>query len=481
MLFNSYVFIFLFLPITWITFFALNRLKFVFLAKCFLLVSSLFFYSYWNPKYLFLILISIVFNYALTVQIKEISEDRKKKFLFFIGLLFNLGLLGYFKYTDFLIENINLLTGFEFSTLSLVLPLGISFYTLQQVAYLVDVYQGVAGERKFIDYALFVSFFPQLIAGPIVHYDEVMPQFASLKSKIFNHQNFSKGLFVFTLGLGKKVLIADTLSPWVTEAFRTPETLHFFSAWGASLSYTLQLYFDFSGYSDMAIGLGYLFNIKIPQNFNSPLRAANINEFWARWHITLSIFIRTYIFTPIVKAMPKVNFFYSMIAMFLAMTIAGIWHGAGWTFLLYGVIHGLAIVIHHNWKKKKKKLSYFWGWLLTFNFVNVSFIVFRAPTLNHAKHVLLGMMGAQGFQIPKMGIGFLKNLGVKMGPYMTNDQNLQLAFIIFGMWAIFRVDNLSTRMNSFIPTVKWAVVTSIVFVLCIFGLNRVSEFIYFNF
>jgi len=426
-------------------------------------------------------LTSIIVNYALTVQIKEVSDEKRKKVLFYLGLFFNLGLLGFFKYTNFCIENLNLLTGLELQTLSIALPLGISFYTLQQVAYLVDVYQDVAGEKKFIDYALFVTFFPQLIAGPIVHYDEIMPQLESLKSKFFNSKNFALGLYIFSIGLGKKVLIADTLSPWVSEGFKNPENLHFFSAWGTSLSYTLQLYFDFSGYSDMAIGLGYLFNIKIPQNFNSPLRAGNINDFWARWHMTLSVFIRTYIFTPLVKLMPKVNFFYSMIAMFLAMTIAGIWHGAGWTFFIYGVLHGLAIVIHHNWKKRKKKLPYFWGWLLTFNFVNVSFIIFRAPTMSHVKHILMGMMGLQGFQIPKMGIDFLTRLGAKMGPYMTNDQNLQLAFILVGFWAIFKVSNLSEKAKIFIPTTRLAILSSVIFVFCLFGLNRVSEFIYFNF
>ncbi len=481
MLFNSYIFIFLFLPITWLIYFGLNKSRLIFLSKCFLLFASLFFYSYWSPKYLILILISIIFNYALTLQIRTLNDEKRKKFLFVVGLVFNLGLLGFFKYTDFLIHNFNVLTGLNFKLLSIILPLGISFYTLQQIAYLVDVYEGVASENKLIDYALFVSFFPQLIAGPIVHYDEIMPQLESLRSKIFNAQNFAKGLFVFTLGLAKKVLIADTLSPWVGDGFNRTESLHFFSAWGTSLSYTLQLYFDFSGYSDMAIGLGYLFNIKIPQNFNSPLRAANINEFWARWHMTLSVFIRTYIFTPIVKLMPKMNFFYSMVSMFLAMTIAGIWHGAGWTFFLYGVIHGLAIVIHHNWKKKKKKLSYFWGWILTFNFVNISFIIFRAPTLEHAKNILKGMLGLQGFQLPKMGISFLNGLGVKMGPYMSNDENLQLAFIILGFVTIFKIDNLANKAQNFNPTVRGAVLTAFVFVLCLFGLNRVSEFIYFNF
>jgi alginate O-acetyltransferase complex protein AlgI len=481
MLFNSYVFIFLFLPITWLIYFSLNKFKLVDLSKSFLLGSSLFFYAYWNPKYLPLILVSILLNYSLTNQILGETSEKRKKLLFYFGLTFNLGLLGYYKYTDFFLENLGLLTSIEFQTLSIILPLGISFYTLQQVAYLVDVYQGISGEKRLVDYALFVTFFPQLIAGPIVHYDEIMPQLQSLKSKVFSPQNFAKGLFIFTVGLSKKVLIADTLSPWVTEGFSNTQTLHFFSAWGTSLSYTLQLYFDFSGYSDMAIGLGYLFNIKIPQNFNSPLRAGNINDFWAKWHMTLSIFIRTYIFTPLVKLMPKSTFGYSMIAMFLAMTIAGIWHGAAWTFVIYGMIHGIAIIIHYYWKKRKRKLPYFLAWLITFNFVNISFIIFRAPTLTHAKHILLGMLGLQGIQLPKMGLNFLTKLGAKMGPYMTNEENLQLLFIMLGFLIIFKADNSTLLQDQFRPRKRLAFFAGLLFVLCLFGLNRVSEFIYFNF
>jgi alginate O-acetyltransferase complex protein AlgI len=481
MLFNSYVFIFLFLPITWVIYFGLNRFKLVELAKSWILGASLFFYGYWNVNYLPLILISILFNYALTTQILSDKSDKRRKGLFYAGLVFNIGLLCYYKYTDFFLENLNYLASTQFDALHIVLPLGISFYTLQQVAYLVDVYQGIAGEKRFIDYALFVTFFPQLIAGPIVHYDEIMPQFQSLRAKLFNYRNVSLGLFIFTVGLAKKVLIADSFSVWVSEGYAHTNELHFFSAWGTSLSYSLQLYFDFSGYSDMAIGLGHLFNISIPQNFNSPLRAGNINEFWSRWHMTLSIFIRTYIFTPLVKMMPKTTFGYSMIAMFLAMTIAGIWHGAAWTYVIYGMIHGIAIIIHYYWKKRKKKLPYFLAWLITFNFVNLSFIIFRSPTLKDAKQIIMGMLGLQGFILPKMGISFLSTLKVKMGPYMTNDENLQLIFLVIAFILIFKADNSTLFQEKFKPRKRLAVLTGIIFVLCLFGLNRVSEFIYFNF
>lgn len=481
MLFNSYVFIFAFLPVTWLVYMLLNRYKLIELSKHWLVLSSLFFYGHWNIKYVPLILVSIFVNHALMVQMTEDRKEPHKKGLFWAGMIFNLGLLGYYKYTNFFLDNLSALTGNTYESLKLILPLGISFYTLHQIAYLVDVYQGVTRQKSLVDYALFVTFFPKLTAGPITHYDEITPQLKSLRNKFFNARNVSLGLFIFTLGLSKKVLIADTLSAWVNEGFAEPEKLHFFWAWATSVSYTLQLYFDFSGYTDMAIGIGLLFNIQIPQNFNSPLKAGNINDFWSRWHMTLTAFIRTYIFTPLVKIMPSSAFGYSMFAMFLAMTIAGIWHGAAWTFMFYGMIHGLAIVIHYNWKKKKKKLSKFWSWFLTFNFVNFTFIIFRSNTLADTKHVLMGMLGLQGFQIPKMGIKFINDLGLKMGPYMTNDQNIHLALIVASFVIIYKGTNTNKLLTSFEPKPSWAVATGILFVLCLFGMNRVSEFIYFNF
>lgn len=481
MFFNSYVFIFLFLPITWLVYFALNRFKLVELAKSWLLGASLFFYSYWNVNYLPLILGSILFNFAVTSQILNEKSEGRKKALFYFGLLFNIGLLCYYKYTNFFLDNFGAMTTIHFEPLKIILPLGISYYTLLQVAYLIDVYQGVASEKRLLDYALFVTFFPYLLSGPIGHYSDIMPQFSSLRAKVINNRNISLGLFVFVIGLSKKVLIADTFSGWVNEGYAHPEKLHFFSAWGTSLGYTLQLYFDFSGYSDMAVGVGHLFNIKLPQNFNSPFRAGNINDFWSRWHITLTLFIRTYIFTPIVKLMPKTTFGYSMLSMFIAMTIAGIWHGAAWTFIVYGMVHGAAIVLHYYWKKRKKKVPYFLAWLITFNFVNFTFIIFRSRTLTESKHVLMGMMGLQGFQVPKMGIKLINELGIKMGPYMTNDENLQLAMILLAFVFIFKADNTNLLQESFRPRKRLAAIAGIIFVLCLFGLNRVSEFIYFNF
>jgi len=300
MIFNSYEYIFLFLPITFLFYFYLNTQKLTEASKGFLVASSLFFYSWWNIIYLPLILLSMLFNYIVGVSLSKMKQHSKinKKQLLTIGIIGNLFLLGYFKYVDFFIENINFIINSHFSLLNLALPLAISFFTFQQIAYLVDSYKGETQEYDFLNYAVFVTFFPQLIAGPIVHHKEMMPQFANTKNKIKNYKNISLGIFIFSMGLFKKVVIADSFSLWATNGFDKAQTLTFIEAWATSLSYTFQLYFDFSGYTDMAIGAALLFNIKLPLNFNSPYKATNIQDFWRKWHITLSRFLsRLYIYT----------------------------------------------------------------------------------------------------------------------------------------------------------------------------------------
>lgn len=478
MLFNSYSFIFVFLPIVlFISYISLKYQKKLTLP--WLLIASLFFYGYWDFRYLNLIIISILVNYLVSKNL----IIKKSKIIFLFGLIFNLGLLGYFKYVDFFIKSINELSGTNIHLLNVVLPLGISFFTLQQVAYLVDCYEGLGSKNSFINYALFVSFFPQLIAGPIVQYQDIVPQFNDEAKKKFIYSNFSKGLFIFIIGLSKKVLIADTFARFATPYFDEKEVLQFFEAWRASLSYTFQIYFDFSGYSDMAIGLGLLFNIEIPQNFNSPFKARNIVDFWSRWHITLTNFITTYVFTPLVRIMPSMKFSYMMISMFITMTIAGIWHGAGYTFILYGMLHGLAIVINHNLKKRKIKFPLPLSIFLTFISVNCFFVVFRAKSLSDSFKVFKGMIGLSGFSFPKGLVSkhTLDKFGIEASSYMNNDDYLNILLILLSFYATFKIKNSMELMRDFAPTKKNAFLLSILFVLCIFGLNQLSEFIYFNF
>lgn len=396
MLFNSYAFIFAFLPITFFVYFYLNQKKLTKVAKGFLIFSSLFFYSWWDVVYLPIILSSIFFNYTIGSQLNQSvsgggnSVIHKKLFLM-IAILANISLLGYFKYSDFFIENFNLATSSNIELLNLLLPLAISFFTFQQITYLVDSYRQETKEYGFLNYALFVTFFPQLIAGPIVHHKEMMTQFANTRNKVKNYKNIAMGLFIFSIGLFKKVVIADTFAVWATQGFDAATTLNFFEAWGTSLSYTFQLYFDFSGYADMAIGLALLFNIKLPINFNSPYKATDIQSFWQRWHMTLSRFLKDYVYIPL--GGNRKGAFRTHTNLMATFILGGIWHGAGWTFVFWGFLHGLALVIHRAWRKLGFKLWTWLAWLITFNFVNIAWVFFRAKEWDDALKVLGGMFG----------------------------------------------------------------------------------------
>jgi alginate O-acetyltransferase complex protein AlgI len=466
MLFNSYAFIFAFLPVALLGYFTLNHFKQTTLGKCWLIGASLYFYTYFTYKNLPILLFSLCANYFIGHYLHKELKWISKVNLFRIGLLLNIGLLSFFKYSGFL------------------LPLGLSFFTLQQIAFLIDSYEGLAEEKNFIDYAVFVTFFPTLISGPIVHYQHLMPQIESKENKHFNINQFSTGIFIFCLGLTKKVLISEAFAGWAKTGFDEAASLDFLAAWKTSLSYTFQLYYDFSGYTDMAIGIGHMFNVKVPQNFNSPFRSKSIIEFWSRWHMTLSQFINTYLFTPIVRAMPKINFRNTMIATFIAMFIAGIWHGAGWTFVLYGVLHGSALVVNHMWKKRKKKLPPWLAWFITFNFVNITFIVFRAKELNDAGKVLSGMLGLSGVVIPKMivkSVGPLKEFGWKMGTYLQPDDYLMIVMFLGAFYILHKTKNSLELEKEFKPSTKIAIGCGLTFVFCLFGMNRITEFIYFNF
>ncbi|HIP44808.1 MAG TPA: MBOAT family protein, partial [Sulfurospirillum arcachonense] len=398
MLFNSYIFIFAFLPFTFFVYFYLNSKRLTELAKAFLVLSSLFFYSWWNIIYLPLILVSMFFNYALGLSLRDESHKKRvsDKMLLTIGVIANLLMLGYFKYTDFFIENFNGIFSSEVPLLHLALPLAISFFTFQQIAYLVDSYRKETKEYNFLNYAIFVTFFPQLIAGPIVHHKEMMPQFAKAKNKLKNYANISTGLFIFSIGLFKKVVIADTFAIWATKGFDASVSLDLLAAWITSLSYTFQLYFDFSGYTDMAIGVALLFNIKLPINFYSPYKAVSIQDFWRRWHITLSRFLKDYIYIPLGgNRKTEIRTYTNLFTTFL---LGGIWHGAGWTFVFWGAMHGFALMIHRVWQKVGVKLPTVLAWFITFNFVNISWVFFRAKEWEDAIKVLKGMFGFTGVE-----------------------------------------------------------------------------------
>ena len=300
MLFNSWLYFLLFLPLVAVVYFRLNHSRLVTAGAVWLVLASLFFYAYWNPKYISLLLASIAINYGLACAIADRREkDTLSGRLLALGIIINLAILGYFKYSNFFIENISYMANINTPAPNIILPLAISFFTFQQIAFLVDVRRDKAGKPTPLNYLLFVTFFPQLIAGPIVHHREMMPQFSGLRNKLFKPANLAIGIHLFAIGLFKKVVIADSLSGWVESGFSSTGELGTLAAWGVSLGYTMQLYFDFSGYMDMALGSARIFNIKLPINFNSPYKALSIQDFWRRWHITLGHFLRDYLYIPL--------------------------------------------------------------------------------------------------------------------------------------------------------------------------------------
>ena len=473
MLFNSYEFIFVFLPITFFIYFYLIHNRLTVASKGFLVCSSLFFYSWWNVAYLPIILASMIFNYVIGKKLNKTSKDKRKGFskksILIFGIIFNLSLLGYFKYADFLIENFNLAFDSNAELLQLALPLAISFFTFQQIAYLVDSYKQETKEYNFLNYALFVTFFPQLIAGPIVHHKEMMPQFAKTRNKVKNYRNIAMGLFIFSIGLFKKVIIADTFAVWATQGFDVATTLNLFEAWATSLSYTFQLYFDFSGYTDMAIGLALLFNIKLPVNFNSPYKATNIQDFWRRWHMTLSRFLRNYVYIPL-GGNKKGEFrtYNNLLATFL---IGGLWHGAGWTFVFWGFLHGIALMVQRFWSKLGFKLWTWIAWLITFNFINIAWVFFRAKEWDDAIKVLKGMVGLEE-------TGKFTFFLFEINKY----DSLLVCFIFFiSIFIVFFTKNSIEQLQHYKPSKKNQILLGFCLSFGIIGLSRTSSFLYFNF
>jgi len=438
-------------------------------------MASLFFYGYWNISYLPLIIASIVLNYFISRLIVNaegcVAGVSLKKIYLIFGLILNISLLGYFKYLDFMIANINYVLGVDYDLYYLALPLAISFFTLQQIAYIVDSYDGVVKDRSFINYTFFVVFFPQLIAGPIVHHKEVICQFDDIKNSRLNSDNIKLGVFIFSIGLFKKVVLADTLAVWNDTGFSNAEFLSVLSAWFLSVSYTLQLYFDFSGYTDMAVGLALLFNIKIPHNFNSPFLSSSIVEFWSRWHITLTNFITAYIYNPLLRSRKKVSFLWAMLAIFITMQIAGIWHGAEWKYVLFGALHGLALVLNHVFKKTKYKLYRPVGWCLTFIFVSITFTIFRGDDLSQSMSVIGRMFSLGSFE------GY--------GDLLILYDEVKIFAILLLLLIIVQKNNVLYFFNNKISN---GYVAFLLFLVSLYQLNYLAildsyevKFIYFNF
>ena len=395
MLFHNPIFLLLFLPIIFLFYFFILKGKS--LSKIYLLIiGSFIFYAAWNINLSPLIIVTILTNYFFGKKISETLEANKKKIILSFAIIFNILFLAFFKYSDFLITNINYLFNSNFGMLNFPFPLALSFVTFQTIAYLVDCFDGNIPKTNLKKYALFIAFFPQLIAGPIVRYNFMMSQFEDAKNHSINLKNIYIGLIVITIGLMKKILIADNLSPIVDQGFNAQEQLSFFDSWFTSLGFTFQIYFDFSGYIDMATGIALLFNINLPSNFNSPFKASGMINFWQRWHITLSTFLTNYIYYPLSRSFKDLTFTKSMLITMIVFLIAGLWHGPSWLFVTFGGLHGLGLILNHIYKKLStfelnKVLSIF----LTFNYVNFTLIFFRAESFDSAFKIIKGMFSLQ--------------------------------------------------------------------------------------
>ena len=459
-------------------------------ATVWLLLTSLFFYGYWKISYLPLLIISVLGNYYFGEYIKSSPPGSKPaKILMWAGICFNLGILGYYKYAGFFISSLNEIFQANLAVPKIFLPLAISFYSFTQIAYLVDAYQGETKDYKYdlLSYSLFVVFFPQLIAGPILRHDELIPQLKQLKVFVFSHKNVAMGIALFTLGLAKKVLIADNVSPWVAGVFNNANNVTFLEAWIGALSYTFQLYFDFSGYSDMAIGLGWMFNLNLPINFNSPYKAISIIDFWRRWHITLSNFLRDYLYIPLGGSRRGEVRRYANLLM--TMLLGGLWHGAGWTYIIWGGMQGTYLMINHGWRKLGIKLPAFFGWVITFLAVIFSWVVFRATNINDAVAIWQAMLGMKGIVLVndfKSVLFWLSGLGVQFEswrefPYLPENYKFSFMVLISVFFIATLTPNTQEIMQKFKPSWWWSLWISGLAIACLLSLNRVSEFLYFQF
>ena len=429
MVFSSYVFILGFLPLTLLAVMVARHVAGRVGAVATLVVASMAFYAWWDWRFLALLWLSILFNYYWSRLLLRPYPESRRRWLLGIGVAANLGVLCFFKYTNFFLENLDLLLGHDFSALHIILPLGISFITFQKIAYLVDVWRDRPQPYRLMDYALFVSFFPQLIAGPIVHHKELIPQLQRPDLGILRLSDFNLGISVFVIGLAKKVFIADWLAIYADPLFRAAaqgQPLSGFEAWGGTLAYALQLYFDFSGYADMAIGLGLMFGLVLPENFNRPYAALSISDFWRRWHITLSRFLRDYLYIPL--GGNRYGRWSELRNLATTMILGGIWHGAAWTFVIWGAIHGGALVVERLWRQARGRLGLgelptFAAWPLTLLVVMLAWVPFRAESFGAAWNLWGAML--TGPLLPDRArvtlgetlAGWLQSLGVGMsGP-----------------------------------------------------------------
>jgi len=501
MLFNSYEFLFLFLPLTLVGYFALGKYSRR-AANAWLAFASLVFYGWWSAPHVLLLLASVVFNFAAGAALARTKSADRRRLLLIASVAIDLGALGYFKYANFLVDTLDGVFGLGWNLSQIILPLGISFFTFTQIAFLVDAARGEVKDYDFLHYLLFATYFPHLIAGPILHHKEMMPQFDRPAVAIFSAESFSLGLSYFTAGLFKKTVLADGISIYSTTTFDAAAhgaAPAFTEAWGAALAYALQIYFDFSGYSDMAIGLGRMVGVQLPLNFHSPYKARSIIEFWQRWHMTLSRFLRDYLYVPLGgnRRGPTRRY----VNLMLTMVIGGLWHGAGWNFVLWGTLHGVYLVINHGWRAlmgrsiRGARWIGMVGLISTFIVVVIAWVPFRASSMAATRTMFEGMVGMHGFW-PTNAVYPI--IGYRPVTW-SNGWEMIVALLAI-VWLLPNTQEIFSRFQTLgqrfpdpdrlpFPILgarwnrsgSWAAVTAAAAVTAVLYFARGSEFIYFQF
>lgn len=489
MLFNSYIFIFAFLPVTLAGYFLLGSTPWNRLANVWLIFASLFFYGWWDIRYLPLLLVSILVNYGLSGAIlyfRRQGQHTRQRAAFWFGILCNLALLGYYKYMDFLLGAVNDALGTHLPLLNVILPLGISFFTITQILALIDCHEGVAKDHNIIDYALFVSFFPHLMAGPILYHRPMMQQFRNAALRRPQAGNLAMGFSLFILGLAKKLLIADSFIVPADWGFGHAGTVDLVQSWQAVLCYMMQLYFDFSGYSDMAVGLARMMNIEIPINFRHPFHATNVANFWQRWHISLTNAITACVYMPLVRALGKAGrptFGQTLFAASIAFFLVGIWHGAGWNFVLFAALQSIGIVVCQTWKHYHLTIASWLGRALTLLFVFISFVCFRAPDLPTIQSMFAAMSGAHGICLPAL-------ITAELNPFFSTDlpasagiPGLPFEMLCFAIVLVLFAPDANDIVKKIQqhPRCIYAVLLAGLFMAAVYHMTKESVFLYFQF
>lgn len=476
MIFSSYKFIFYFFPIVYIGFLILNTFKLKQVSGFFLVIASFYFYAQGSPYFFPYFMGTVFFNYiigTLIINAGEKNNQIEKRIFYYIGLAENILLLGYFKYINFFIENINAVAHASIQFKNIILPIGISFFTFQLIAYIVDCYRGETKEYNVLDYLLFITFFPQLIVGPIVHHKDIVPQFASEQQGKFNAENFMFALFTFSIGCAKKILIADPLTTYSQVFFGDISIGTFWQSWGSSVAYTISYYFDLSGYADMAIGLGLFFNVKIPENFNSPYKSRNFKIYWQRWHMTLSKFLGDYIFRSVYKkGFGSINFYASVMLTFL---VSGFWHGAGWNFVMWGIINGIFVCTANFMTRKRWQMPYLLAWFLTTLGIVGTRILFVSPSINEALTVYKMMFDFSVFK------GFTLMSVIRSAGLYIMYNLYTFVVLVTGILIVYFGENTFEIRNKFKPNLKYALWSGILLIMSLFQMGSVAKFLYFQF